>query len=313
MAPRFSIIVPYFNAAMFLSGAIESVRAQTSDDWELLLIDDGSTDAGPTIARRFASEDRRIRCFGHASKKGAAAARNLGLREARGAYALFLDADDFYLPGKLARETFIIDREPRLPALFSLTEWRSADDRLVKRERLGVAPGRLIPPPLALSRLLLEHRGDIPCLCSLTVRRDLAIEVGGFEEAFSLYEDQTLLAKIFARFSTFAADHCEAVYRQHAKSASAQANRSGLYVSGAPHAAELKFLLWLKSHLREGGIRSPDLDRNLARNLGIYSEHPRTRAVSRAAVGLRNAKNRLAHFGSDVGIAFRTAIHPPGP
>jgi teichuronic acid biosynthesis glycosyltransferase TuaG len=81
---------------------VASVRAQTRGDWEMLIVDDGSTDGGRALAEALAAEDPRIRVTGWSANRGAAAARNEGIRAARGRFLAFLDADDLWRPQKLA-------------------------------------------------------------------------------------------------------------------------------------------------------------------------------------------------------------------
>ena len=103
MEPTFSIILPVFNGARYLREAVESVRAQTCADWELLSLDDGSSDESPAILSGLAAADGRIRFESH-SNCGVAATRNRGLAMARGTYVTFLDQDDLLHP--LALESF---------------------------------------------------------------------------------------------------------------------------------------------------------------------------------------------------------------
>lgn len=104
MSPLVSIVTPTWNSERFLAETIESVLAQSFADWELLLVDDASTDRTPEIARRFAARDRRVRPFRLGRRSGPGAARNLALDEARGRWIAFLDSDDLWLPDKLAHQ-----------------------------------------------------------------------------------------------------------------------------------------------------------------------------------------------------------------
>ena len=111
-SPRVSPIVIFLDAKSFFGEAIESIIGQDYADWELLLVDDGSTDGTADIARRYAELDsQRIRYLSHPGheNRGMSASRNLGIREARGEYLAFLDADDTWLPGKLTRQVAILD------------------------------------------------------------------------------------------------------------------------------------------------------------------------------------------------------------
>ena len=102
MEPLFTIVMPVFNGSRYLREAVESVRAQTAGDWELLALDDGSSDASPAILAELAAADARIRVETQANR-GVAAARNRGLELARGRYVTFLDQDDIMHPRALAR------------------------------------------------------------------------------------------------------------------------------------------------------------------------------------------------------------------
>ena len=92
--PSISVIVPVYQAENYLKKCVESVQNQSFSDWELLLIDDGCTDGSPAICDQCAAEDDRIRVFHRKKNAGVSEARNLGLREAKGAYIAFLDVDD---------------------------------------------------------------------------------------------------------------------------------------------------------------------------------------------------------------------------
>lgn len=100
-APCISIVMPCYNAAPHLARSVGSIEAQTMGDWELVVVDDGSSDDSWTTLQGLAAADPRIRAFRQANA-GAAAARNHGLREARGGFIAFLDADDTWHPEFLA-------------------------------------------------------------------------------------------------------------------------------------------------------------------------------------------------------------------
>jgi glycosyltransferase involved in cell wall biosynthesis len=105
-----SVIIPAYNRAGIIGRAIDSVLAQTFDDLEILVIDDGSTD--DTVATVRSIGDDRIRCIECKSNRGAGAARNKGIREARGKYVAFLDSDDEWLPEKLQRQVTLMESLP---------------------------------------------------------------------------------------------------------------------------------------------------------------------------------------------------------
>ena len=98
-----SIVMPVFNGGIFLKEAIESVLAQTCEDWELILSDDGSTDGSGLIIQHFDEADPRITALFSSTNTGPGAARNRGMRIARGRWLAFLDCDDLWLPEKLEK------------------------------------------------------------------------------------------------------------------------------------------------------------------------------------------------------------------
>ncbi|HRO12498.1 glycosyltransferase family 2 protein [Amaricoccus sp.] len=104
MTPLVSVITPAWNAALTLDATIASVAAQSLPDWEMLIADDGSTDATPAIAAAWAARDPRVRPLPGPGHAGPAAARNRAIRAARGRFLAFLDADDRWRPEKLARQ-----------------------------------------------------------------------------------------------------------------------------------------------------------------------------------------------------------------
>ena len=94
--PEISIIMPVYNSETFLYLAVESVKRQTMKEWELLLIDDGSSDASGRLCDAYAKEDARIRVF-HQENQGITKTRNRGIKEARGEFITFIDNDDEFV------------------------------------------------------------------------------------------------------------------------------------------------------------------------------------------------------------------------
>ena len=108
--PRISVIMPVYQAENFLEQSVGSVLAQSFQDWELLLVDDGCRDGSPKLCDRFAQKDQRIGVFHRKKNAGVSEARNLGLHEAKGEYIAFLDADDAFLPRALESLLELLER-----------------------------------------------------------------------------------------------------------------------------------------------------------------------------------------------------------
>ena len=100
--PKLTIIVPMYNRQAYIRDCVESIRRQTYTDWELLLVDDGSTDETTAICRELLCTDERIKLCEQPCNQGVSAARNRGLELARGKYVAFVDSDDYLLPDGLA-------------------------------------------------------------------------------------------------------------------------------------------------------------------------------------------------------------------
>jgi glycosyltransferase involved in cell wall biosynthesis len=256
--PLVSGIIIFLNAERFIAEAIESVFAQTYEHWELLLVDDGSSDGSTAIAQHYAARyPTRVRYLTHPGRqnRGMSASRNLGMRQARGEYLAFLDADDVWLPDKLAQQVAVFEAQPEAAMVYGRTLiWHSWTGRPEDQGRdhtldLGVVPDTLLRPP-ALFLLLLRNQVQTPTTCNAILRRSACATLGGFEERFrGMYEDQAFFAKVHLQRAVFVADACWAKYRQHAASCSAASTTMRAY-----YAARLPFLDWLVEYMRVQGF-----------------------------------------------------------
>lgn len=274
-----SVIIIFYNAEKFLGQAIESIIAQTCQPWELLLVDDGSTDRSAEIARQYAAQlPEKLRYLTHEGRRncGKSVSRNLGIRQARGDYLAFLDADDVYLPEKLERQAAILDAHPEATMVYGPTQYwfgwngNPLDSRRNFIGRLGVRPDRLYHSPELLAHYLKDS-GIVPGICSLLVRRQPVIDFGGFDERFpNLYEDQVFLAKCCLAGAVFVDDGCWDRYRQHPDSSSNIAIKNGEYHPANPNPARATFLDWLENYLIDRKISDPELWDALKKELSPY-------------------------------------------
>lgn len=120
VVPRVSVIMPVFNGTAYLAAAINSVLAQTLPDWELIVIDDGSSDGSSSIAQAYS--DPRVRVLRNPHNLGLPLTRNRGLDEARGSYVAFLDSDDIALPQRLQNQVDFLEANPGIVAVGSAVQ-----------------------------------------------------------------------------------------------------------------------------------------------------------------------------------------------
>src|SRR5919106_701644 len=176
--PLVSTVSIFLNGLEFLDEAIQSVFAQTYPHWELIFVDDGSSDGSSEIARGYAERyPDQIRYLEHEGHRnlGMSASRNLGIRESTGDYVALLDADDVWLSGKLEHQVGILERNPDAAMVYGPAEWwyswtgRLDDSERDFVHRLGVERDSLIEPPTFLARFLADE-GISPCPSSMLAR-----------------------------------------------------------------------------------------------------------------------------------------------
>ena len=256
--PLVSVVINFLNAGQFIKEAIESVLGQTYDNWELMLVDDGSTDVSTEIAQQYALKNPgKVHYVEHEGHQnwGASASRNLGSNNATGKYIAFLDADDVWLPHKLEQQVAILESHPEAvmvygPALYWYSWTEKPED--IQRDyvpELGVQLNTQIEPPKLLSAFL-QNEGATPFPSSILVRRSTNTAIGGFDESFrSIYDDQVYCAKLGFETPVFASNECWHRYRLHPDQRTYITVQKGQY-----HSARLTFLNWLQEYLyRQGG------------------------------------------------------------
>jgi glycosyltransferase involved in cell wall biosynthesis len=258
--PAVSVIVCFLNEERFLAEAVASVVAQSHTDWELLLVDDGSSDGSSALARELAAADsRRITCLDHADHRnlGLSASRNAGIRRARGRFIAFLDADDAWYPHKLEQQVAILQAHPQAAMVIGASNywrsWSGSADSADEIVPIGAEPDMMFAPPRLMTTLYPLGTGAAPPPSDLLLRRDVVQAVGGFEASFRgplmLYEDQAFLSKVYRSHPVYVASACWDRYRQRDDSIVAMGQASGRYWQ-----VRLHFLHWLRRDLaRTGG------------------------------------------------------------
>ena len=206
MKPRFSVIIPAYNAATTLARAVDSVRAQSWPAHEIIVVDDGSRDDTAHVAENYGESLKVIRQV----NSGVSAARNAGVRVASGDWVAFLDADDWYLPDRLKLHGEWIDADPMLAFLTGDYEYRDGAGQLLGTSLAQHDAGRMMVAkasgdarvvmdrPEEFRAYVADHFGDTH---TLSVPRATFIELGGYPPGFKVCEDVHFLIRLAARSS----------------------------------------------------------------------------------------------------------------
>lgn len=204
MNPRFSVIIPAFNSAATLVRAIESVRAQSWPAHEIIVVDDGSTDATAEVARQFGETVRLIQ----QANSGVSVARNAGAAATTGDWLAFLDADDWYAPDRIKLHADWIAEDANLDFLTGDYEYRDVAGNLLGTSMAQHESGRSMHAKAAgRARVVMETPGEIAAFVAdhfgdthtLSVPRARFIELGGYPTGFKVCEDVHFLTRLVAK------------------------------------------------------------------------------------------------------------------
>jgi glycosyltransferase involved in cell wall biosynthesis len=259
--PLISIIIPFLNPGSWLAEAIESVIDQTYPNWELILVDDGSVEHDTDLAKLYAmSSSGRITYMEHDGhlNRGLTASRNAGIALSNGRFVAFLDADDCWLPHKLAKQLGIFKQFPEVQMICEASifwySWKLSDEKDYVQE-IGVEEGVYQPPQL-MKQLYPLGEGQPPCPSGIMITKDALLRAGGFETAFSgiyqLYEDQAFLSKVYAREIVYISGKANNKYRKRDDSMSSAAGDESLYKE-----VRLFYLDWLERYFLQSSSTSP--------------------------------------------------------
>ena len=272
-----SVIIAFLNEEQFLAEAIESVIDQQYDNWELILVDDGSSDNSTSIAKRYVElfNGKIIYCE-HArhENKGLSASRNHGISLAGGSLFAFLDADDVWLTEKLQLQVYKMIEDPAISMICEASlYWYSWQDSNISDEIIlvGDEQDKVFYPPALLEILYPLATYPAPCPSGIMIRRDVAKKHSGFESHFSgnyqLYEDQAFLHKIYLNEPVFISSNCNNKYRQRKGSLVQAINKKGKY-----DAVRMYFLKWLQLYMQNHNIKNEHIDQLLENALNKLNE-----------------------------------------
>ena len=203
VTPRVSVIIATHNRAGYLGEAIHSVLGQTYHDWELIIVDDGSTDRTRDVVESYREQCMKIRYLSQPNC-GLANTRAEGVALARGEYLAFLDDDDLFLPNKLKRQGAFMDRHPDVALVYSFVELVDAQKRPMGRypERPATAFVELIDDCTIATHAAL-------------VRKACVERIGGFRQDLAAANDYDLWLRLSRAFPIEFLPECVALYRHH--------------------------------------------------------------------------------------------------
>jgi glycosyltransferase involved in cell wall biosynthesis len=225
--PLVSVVIPAFNASRTLVETLSSVSAQTYSNLEILVVDDGSTDATRLIAEEYTSRDPRVRLTVQ-SNAGVASARNTGIRISKAELIAFIDADDLWHPTKIAKQVkVLLAGGPEMALVYAPFRFIDAAGKVVRSSEYVGIEGWVL--------YRLFHRNFIGNGSSVLVHKKILLEVGGFaawlrEAGAEGAEDQLMQLKIASRYRFGIVNEYLVGYRKHASAMSADAeqmSRSG--------------------------------------------------------------------------------------
>jgi glycosyltransferase involved in cell wall biosynthesis len=276
-----TIVVIFLNAAAYLAEALDSALAQTFQDFEIILVDDGSNDGSTELARGYARQhSAKVRYLEHPGhvNRGMSASRNAGAAAGSGELIAFLDADDVWEPCKLAEQVDLFDAHPEADlAAGAELEWRSWLDGLDKRLSTGAVRNLVLERGEATTAVYPLGYAKAPCPSNFMVRRTLFNAVSGFEESFrgpmQMYEDQAFLSKAYLAGRPYFCDRLWVKYRIHDQSCMA------MYKPDHYDQTRRRFLQWLRGYLKTTRVGSPRIWMALWRAELPYS-NPRLHAFS---------------------------------
>jgi len=182
--PKVSVLMCVYNDERFVGLAIESILAQTCQDFEFVIVNDGSTDGTAEVVASYARADARIRVFAQANA-GTTAAANFGLSQCRGTYVARLDSDDISLPHRLEVEADFLDRHPEVALVGGGTEIIDSQGQTI-----GIRNIRCSRPWKTLRHRCIYQQSDV------MFRREVALALGGYREKFHNAQDYDLWLRI---------------------------------------------------------------------------------------------------------------------
>lgn len=242
--PKISIITPAYNCEKYLKEAVDSVLAQTYNDWEMLIIDDCSSDGTLSCMKNLAKTDNRIKILRNEVNSGSAATRNRGIREATGEWIAFLDSDDLWNPDKLSMQMDVVKNNSDAEFIFSGSAFIEDD---------GMTIAHVLHVPGKVNRRKLLGQNIISC-SSVLIKRELMLEFPMPEED-GIHEDFACWLEILKKVGyAYGVDEPLLIYRRAVASKSGQKGKSAhmnwqTYIkAGVPTGQRIFYMLAYTAH-----------------------------------------------------------------
>ena len=311
--PLVSVVVPLYNGGKYIESTLTSILSQSYDHYEILVVNDGSTDDGPAkVSTRLEKFPGRIQLLNHPDRgnHGIAASRNLGILNARGTFVAFIDQDDLWLPERLERQVQSLQRFPEAALVYAKCTF--VDQQGIEKHLRGIhrtyGKGVAGEPQNVFSKLIKED--FIPNLTVL-VRKSCLERVGLLDEGPRYeYEDWLLLSKLAFFYKVIFIPEVLAKWRMHNSNYSAY-----IFETGRLSYAEEHYTVALFSFLiNQQGVSHDEVRKSLHRRIWRFFLRARSWGVSREAIE-EHALNLLEVFPTErrtIQAAVRTIklLHP---
>lgn len=217
LKPKISIIIPSYNYANFIGETLESVFSQTYKDFEVIVVDDGSTDGTRKVIKKFLPKIRYIK---HETNLGFAPAMNTGIRAAKGKYLNFLSADDKLLPTFLEKEVAVLEKYPKVGLVFSPVMFMDKEGKIIGKQKIK---NGYRDKNDGYQSLLV---GNFVNLVTAIVRADIVKKVGFFNNKLRQNPDWDMWIRIAKKSHLAYVPEHLAVYRQHDLNLTAEVKRN---------------------------------------------------------------------------------------
>ena len=212
--PQVSVVIPAYNQAHFLAHAINSVLAQTYREYEVIVVDDGSTDDTPAVAGQFGDAIRYI----HQTNRGLSGARNTAIRNARAEIIALLDSDDLWEPNFLEMMVGLLTQHPETAGAYCGFQYINSTGETVGKPSL-----KIVPPEMFHETVVIEGNWLAPC--GVIFRKQLALDTGLFDESLRALEDSDMWIRMSAHHPFVGLPQALVKYRRHGNNMSSDPER----------------------------------------------------------------------------------------